>query len=136
MTAKYGELHLGQYWNWDRGCFIIIKCFIGIKNWINLLFTVDKDAYVIIQHPNENILVANKFINVCKRIKKCKFITLIHDLESLRQFVFKNGSTKLYNRSHIADEALLKKSDYIISHNKKMTKYLIIFMNVIYQILR
>ena len=99
--------------------------FIGIKNWINLLFTIDKDAYVIIQHPNENILVANKFINVCKRIKKCKFITLIHDLESLRQFVFKNGSTNLYNRSHIADEALLKKSDYIISHNKKMTEYLV-----------
>ncbi|WP_136626678.1 glycosyltransferase [Mediterraneibacter butyricigenes] len=99
--------------------------FIGIKNWINLLFVVKKNSYVIIQHPNENILVANKFINVCKQIKKCKFITLIHDLESLRRFVFKNNSTILNNRSRIADETLLKKSDYIISHNENMTKYLV-----------
>lgn len=99
--------------------------FVGIKNWMKLLFQIEKKAYVIVQHPNENILVANKFINLCKRVKKCRFIVLIHDLDSLRQYVLNDNSANLRGRAAVADEVLLKKADYIISHNKCMTRYLV-----------
>lgn len=99
--------------------------FTGVKNWMRLLCKIEMGSYVIIQHPNENILVANKMINICKRIKKSKFIFLIHDLESLRKNLIQGKGKLPDNRGVIADEVLLKKADYIICHNIEMKRYLV-----------
>ena len=99
--------------------------FIGLKNWLNLLLKIEKNAYVIIQHPNENIVVANWVINFCKKIKQCKFIFLIHDLESLRQSLIYKNTSSFYKRNNLADEKLMRKADYLICHNNSMKKYLI-----------
>ena len=56
----------------------------GLKNWINLFRKVERGSWVVLQHPNENILVANHFIDICKKCKNIHFIALIHDLDSIR----------------------------------------------------
>ena len=95
----------------------------GLKNWINLFNLAEKDSWVVLQHPNENILVANRFIDICKKRKNIHFIALIHDLNSIRQsFVFGNQLSK---RNALADEILLKKCDWCICHNDKMKQYMV-----------
>ena len=98
--------------------------FTGLKNWCNLLKTAECGSTIILQHPNENILVANKFIDICKRKKDLHFVMLIHDLDSIRKsLLYKEDVLK--NRNQIADEVLLKKCDYVICHNEAMRSYLI-----------
>ncbi|WP_216243071.1 hypothetical protein [Faecalicatena faecalis] len=99
--------------------------FVGLKNWWNLMSSIQKDSWVLLQHPNENILVANRFIDICKRRKGTKFIILIHDLESLRKSSGLEDGKCLEGRSYLADEVLLKKADFIICHNKTMKQYLV-----------
>lgn len=99
--------------------------FTGLRNWLNLLISVEKNSLVIIQHPNENIMIANKLINLCRRAKKIKFIFLIHDLDSLRKNLMVGNGKLPVERGIIADEVLLKKADYIICHNAMMKEYLV-----------
>lgn len=117
----FKEAHKFKNIKWTR----FFSAFVGIRNWTNLLFRVKKNSYVIIQHPNENILIANKFINLCKKTKKVNFIFLIHDMESLRKNLSVNNGEIPEGRGIIADEVLLKKADYIICHNKAMRRYLV-----------
>ena len=59
-----------------------------------------------------------------KESKNCKFIVLIHDLESLRNGV--EGEYKVKeSTSNIADNQLLKLFDKVICHNERMMNYLI-----------
>lgn len=102
----------------------IFSFFIGLKNWKNVLNVVEEDAWIIIQHPNENIFVANKFIDICRRKKRSHFIAIIHDLDSIRQNLFYKDSN-LSKRNNLADQILLKKCDFIICHNMSMKQYLI-----------
>lgn len=102
-----------------------LALFIGVKNWCNLFRTIRNNAWVLLQHPNENIVIANKFIDICKKRKNTRFIILIHDLESLRKSTILNERNTLEERSNLADEVLLKKADHIICHNDMMKKYLI-----------
>lgn len=98
--------------------------FTGLKNWKNVLKTIENDSWIIIQHPNENILVANKYIDICKRKKNAHFIAIIHDLNSIRKsFVYSEKA--LSKRNKLADEVILKKCEYIICHNSNMKNYLI-----------
>ena len=98
--------------------------FTGINNWRRLLKTVLPGSYVILQHPNEGIVVANKMIDYCKKKKNIKFIALIHDLDSLRNNMIRK-SKMITQRNIKADEVLLHKCDYIICHNEPMKFYLI-----------
>lgn len=98
--------------------------FTGLDNWIRLLKSVSSGSYVILQHPDEGIILSNILINFCKKIKKIKFIALIHDLNSIRKSLI-NNSKMLEHRDIEADEVLLKKCDYLICHNEKMKNYLI-----------
>lgn len=95
----------------------------GLRNWHRLIRTVEDGDCVIIQHPNENILVANKLIDICKKKKTCKFVALIHDMESIRQNFVDNSS--MHSRNALADEQLLQKCDWLICHNDAMKAYLI-----------
>lgn len=98
--------------------------FMGKKNWKNVIKTVENDSWIIIQHPNENIMVANRYIDILKEKKQCHFIALVHDLDSVRQsFIYE--SEMLSKRNNLSDNILLKKCEYVICHNHVMKDYLI-----------
>lgn len=113
MAKHYNNINLTR----------IMSVGTGLRNWHRLLRTVEDGDCVIIQHPNENILVANKLIDICKQKKDCKFVALIHDMESIRQNFVDNSS--MHSRNALADEELLKKCDLLICHNDAMKAYLI-----------
>ncbi|MEQ3072851.1 hypothetical protein [Blautia wexlerae] len=96
---------------------------VGIQNWNRLNKKVKAGDWVLLQHPNENLVVANYYIDIVKR-KNVHFIALIHDLDSLRKSLTINDK-RLQKRNFKADTLLLKKCDYIICHNEYMKKYLL-----------
>lgn len=91
--------------------------------WMKLFHTVQKGDRVIYQHPMYGNRMALKMIPKIRKKKSCKFIVLIHDLESLRKgiegVVESNEKTNL-----IADNQLLNQFDYVICHNEHMKQYL------------
>lgn len=91
--------------------------------WGMLMTKVKKDDIVIYQHPQYGNRVSLKFIPYIQKKKKCKFIVLIHDLESLRGGI-KGVIDQKESTSLIADNDLLKVFDGIICHNEKMKQYL------------
>jgi hypothetical protein len=97
---------------------------VGISNWIRLDRTVKKNDWVILQHPNENIVIANRYIDRLKKRKNIHFVGLIHDLDSIRKSLI-HGDDVLSSRNEAADDVLLKKCDLIICHNEKMKEYLV-----------
>lgn len=98
--------------------------FTGLKNWRNVIKTIEKDSWIIIQHPNENIMIANKYIDICQKWKNARFIAIIHDLDSIRHNLLYNNSD-LSKRNNLADDGILKKCEYVICHNEAMKKYLL-----------
>lgn len=91
------------------------------KLWLSLLFKLKKDDVIIFQHPMYGIKEAIKLIPIFKKIKKTKFITVIHDLELLR------GGTSTYDEevATLSDKVLLPMFDKIVCHNDSMKKYLV-----------
>lgn len=91
------------------------------KLWLSLLFKLKKDDVIIFQHPMYGIKEAIKLIPIFKKIKKTKFVTVIHDLELLR------GGTSTYDEevAILSDKVLLPMFDKIVCHNDSMKKYLV-----------
>ena len=91
------------------------------KLWINLFSKIKKDDVIIFQHPTYGIREAIRYIPLFKKIKKTKFVTVIHDLELLR------GGVSTYDNeiAVLSDNVLLPMFDKIICHNESMKKYLI-----------
>lgn len=78
------------------------------------------DSLIVFPHP---IYTETQYINILKKIKKKKNLTyvfLIHDLETLRG-LFLDDKEKF----ELWDKTMLEIADYIISHNDKMTEYLV-----------
>ncbi|MCR4936770.1 MAG: hypothetical protein K5987_01250 [Lachnospiraceae bacterium] len=93
--------------------------FSYIPMWISLLVKIKKDDKVLIQHPVHGVRIAVFAVPAIKRIKKCEFIVLIHDLESIR--LGANGLSRSdKKRTDIADGQLLRMYDKLICHNEKM----------------
>lgn len=74
------------------------------------------DANIVVYHPIDLKKIYIDLLSIVKVIKKLTYVFLIHDLDSLR---YKN------KRGNYIDSKMLKIADYIISHNRKMTNYLI-----------
>ena len=84
-----------------------------------------KDGDVVVyQHPLYGHRIAARMIKRIKKKKNCKFIVVIHDLESLRRGIAGviNDNKKT---NEFADNILLKQFDKVICHNEVMKKYLI-----------
>lgn len=97
---------------------------VCIFYWYKVMTVIPCDSVVLYQHPQYGIRVANKMIPLIKRRKNCKFICIIHDLESLRGGI--QGVVKDNKRTnYIADDVLLRQMDSLICHNKYMKEYLI-----------
>lgn len=92
--------------------------------WLGLLLRVKKGSTVFFQHP----MYANKLIppmvNLVRRVKKCRFVALIHDLESLRKGI---GGVVSYKqeREEFSDNVMLDAFDRIICHNASMERYML-----------
>ncbi len=115
QPVKHKSLYLTRF----------MAMFTGMRNWRRLYRTVKPDSVVILQHPNENIVIANRRIPKYKQKKNLKFVALIHDLDSLRTAFASRNPDALNNRNNLADEVLLKKCDCIICQNDSMKQYLI-----------
>lgn len=94
------------------------------ERWKELCRTVGEGDIVLYQHPMYGARVALKYIPAIKREKGCRFIALIHDLESLRMGV-QGLYTKSRKTAEISDQNLLKQFDAVICHNEHMRQYLI-----------
>lgn len=91
----------------------IVKKMLSVIDMLTLKFNTK--SQVIIQYPL-NFSIIKYLVKKLKR-KKCSLICLIHDIESLR---------KNCNQDAVKKEIdLFNKFDYIISHNKKMSEWLV-----------
>lgn len=98
--------------------------FVCTAWWMKLGKLVKANDIVIYQHPSYGTRVAIKMINRIKQKKECKFVVIIHDLESLRQGI--DGVIKDNKKTNnLGDNNLLKLFDAVICHNKKMKEYLV-----------
>ncbi len=92
--------------------------------WKQLRKKVKKMDVVIYQHPMYGSRLALKMITKIKKDKGCKFVAVVHDLESLRNGVEGEYQVKS-STSNIADNQLLRLFDKVICHNESMQKYLV-----------
>lgn len=94
------------------------------QQWRRLYHSIKDEDIVIFQHPSYGKRIAIRWIEKIRKQKKCTFIVLIHDLESLRGgiagVVEKNSKT-----NKIGDNQLLKCFDFIICHNERMRQYML-----------
>lgn len=100
----------------------IIRIIEFINNyfiWNKALKNIKKDSIIIIQYP-----LINSTLGLGKLIKKYQnkfnICILIHDLNSIRLENIFTGAK--YKRIYNEDISVIKNSNYIISHNKNMTK--------------
>lgn len=78
------------------------------------------NSLIVFPHP---VYTETNYINILKKIKNKKNLTyvfLIHDLEILRGLFPKDKK-----KFELWDNTMLEIADYIISHNQKMTDYLV-----------
>lgn len=91
----------------------------GVGNWLKLLFKIESGATVLMQYPPlpvKSAYFAYYLMPVISRIKKVRFVAIIHDLNSARN-VF--GSVGVF-----CDEKLLRRFDAIVCHNDEMKLFL------------
>ena len=93
-------------------------------HWLVILIRLPRNAVVIYQHPTFGSRLTAKLIVLLKRWKHCRFICVIHDLDSLRGGVRKVSSRKKRDYQFM-DTTLLRCFDCLICHNTQMKQYLI-----------
>lgn len=93
-------------------------------NWIKVLFQVKKGDVVFFQHPMYANRLITPMVNFIRKVKKCRFVALIHDLESLRKGI---GGVVGYkqDREEYSDTVMLNSFDRIICHNASMRSYML-----------
>lgn len=82
------------------------------------LLKIEKDSFIVIQHPQPIRGMGLKIIRMCKMIRKSRVITIVHDIESLRQLFGED-------RYQEVDDRVFELSDILIVHNQNMRDYLI-----------
>ena len=98
---------------------------IGAFPWLKVFWTVHKGDIILYQHPLYGSRLIRRVVPLIKKYRGCKFIALIHDLESLRQGTGVSRSKCREQTNYIADNILLKQFDVVICHNRIMREYLI-----------
>lgn len=84
------------------------NAYLRVMQQLYAITLLKKDTYFFVQYP-ANTDVCYKYL----KMKKCKKVAIIHDLESLRRL-----------KTQEAEMKILSMFDVIISHNAKMTSYL------------
>lgn len=97
---------------------------VCVYHWWRAMKILPSGSTVLYQHPQYGVRVAEKMIPLIKKRKQCKFICIIHDLETLRGGIA--GVIKDNRRTNeIAEDILLRHMDCLICHNEHMRDYLI-----------
>ena len=93
-------------------------------NWLKVFFRAKKGDVVFFQHPMYANRLITPMVNFIRKVKKCRFVALIHDLESLRKGI---GGVVDYkqDREEYSDSVMLDSFDRIICHNESMRAYLL-----------
>ena len=98
------------------GIHISIKGIIcGIINAFKLFFLLNKGDIVLLQFPLNRTLM--HFVYIFIRAKKALSITMIHDVDYLRNIPLRNKGVEGMKKNEIY---LLNQSDYIIAPNNLM----------------
>ena len=114
-----------RYKKWQKGTqfYLYLK---NTKIWDEAFSKMEDGSTVILQ-----INFYNRCLNFYKLLEKHKdrlnFITVIHDLESIRYIGDKSKSDGYMERTKRDEIGILKNSKKVISHNASMTKELIKF---------
>jgi hypothetical protein len=97
---------------------------VCVNWWKKLEKIVEDGDTVIFQHPMYGNRVTKKMVVKIKSKVNCRFVAVVHDLESLR-----GGIAGLINKNtktnQIADTDMLKTFDAVICHNEHMRQYMI-----------
>lgn len=93
-------------------------------HWLGLLLRVKRGSAVFFQHPMYANKLIGPMVKLVRRMKKCRFVALIHDLESLRKGI---GGVVSYDqaREEYSDTVMLDTFDRIICHNQAMIDYMV-----------
>ena len=97
---------------------------ICVYHWWKVIRILPQQCVVLYQHPQYGVRVAKKMISLIKKKRQCKFVCVIHDLESLRGGI-KGVIKENIKTNIIADDVLLQQMDCLICHNEHMRDYLI-----------
>ena len=98
---------------------------VGTIPWFRVYKSVHHGDRILFQHPLYGNRLVNRVIPFIKKRKGCRFIVLIHDLESLRKGIGVTYTKEKEQTNYIADDILLKQFDVIICHNPVMREHLI-----------
>ena len=94
------------------------------SSWLKNAARIPKGAVVLYQHPNYGIRLTRTFMHLLRTRRGCRFVALIHDLESLRGGIA--GAIRENRSTHrLGDGDFLKLFDAIICHNDRMKQYLL-----------
>lgn len=94
------------------------------SSWLKNAARIPKGAVVLYQHPNYGIRLTRTFMHLLRTRRDCRFVALIHDLESLRGGIA--GAIRENRSTHrLGDGDFLKLFDAVICHNDRMKQYLI-----------
>ena len=92
--------------------------------WLKVFFRVKKGDTVFFQHPMYANRLITPMVKWIRKTKKCRFVALIHDLESLRKGI---GGVVDYKqeREEYTDRVMLNAFDKVICHNSSMRAYML-----------
>ena len=97
------QRQIGYYFDWN-------KCYDAIEN----------ESVVVLQHPfHHKQFTRESILSKLKNNKKVKFISIVHDVEELRQFM---NNQEYYQHEF---EFMLEIADVIVVHNSKMLNFFI-----------
>lgn len=86
-----------------------------LLSWASLAWKIKKGSAVVLQYPYSMTTMAEPFIKMLQRMKRVKFIFLLHDIDSIRAYNMNRADRR---------ERILPEIDYLICHNAAMKSYL------------
>lgn len=120
MTPLYMPIIISNRGNIRQKLWLLWTC---TTFWMKLGRQLQEGDVVLYQHPCYGNRITKYFIEKLSKRKGCRFVAIIHDLQSLRRDI-EGGTPTNAKTNEIADNMLLKCFDVIISHNKHMSRYL------------
>ncbi len=100
-----------------RQILLVLKT---VSSWLKMTKGTEAGSLMILQYPVfpiKTVYILGRLLSRTKKKKGIRFVALVHDLNSIRGFYGKAG---VYS-----DTCFLKLFDHIITHNRKMTEYLV-----------
>lgn len=106
--------------NTNEGKIAKIQRQIGYyKDWNKIYKTIEENSIVLLQHPfHYPQLTRERILKKLKKEKNIKFISLIHDVEELRQFRYNN-----YYKSEF--KFMIEMANVFVVHNKVMADFFV-----------